>query len=111
MSKNTIKIKGDKLKDLLENKTGLSLYDLSINEGFSRNFLTQACRSGKASPIVQSIAKRYDIAPVDYQLIEFKHSDKPEQLTFDDLERLKKEELLNLIKEAVRDVIREELSK
>ena len=68
MSKNTIKIDGKKLKNLLEYYTKKSLYDISEEEGFSRNFLSQACRSGKASPIVQSVARNYGVEPEQYKL-------------------------------------------
>ena len=68
MSKNTIKIDGAKLKNLLEYYTKKSLYDISEDEGFSRNFLPQACRSGKASPIVQAVARNYGVEPEQYKL-------------------------------------------
>ena len=68
MSKNTIKIDGAKLKNLLEYYAKKSLYEISEDEGFSRNFLSQACRSGKASPIVQAVAKNYGVLPEQYKL-------------------------------------------
>lgn len=68
MSKNTIKIDGDRLKGLLEYYAKKSLYEISEDEGFSRNFLSQACRSGKASPIVQSVARNYGVEPEQYKL-------------------------------------------
>ena len=68
MSKNTIKIDGAKLKALLEYYAEKSLYEISEDEGFSRNFLSQACRSGKASPIVQAVAKNYGVMPEQYKL-------------------------------------------
>lgn len=68
MSKNTIKIDGKKLKGLLEYYAKKSLYEISEDEGFSRNFLSQACRSGKASPIVQSVARNYGVEPEEYKL-------------------------------------------
>lgn len=68
MSKNTIKIDGKKLKGLLEYYAKKSLYEISEDEGFSRNFLSQACRSGKASPIVQSVARNYGVEPEQYKL-------------------------------------------
>lgn len=70
MSKNTIKIDGAKLRRLLEERSGRSLYQISEDEGFSRNFLSQACRSGKASPIVQSIANKYSVRKEEYILPE-----------------------------------------
>lgn len=68
MSKNTIKIDGAKLKALLEYNAKRSLYEISEDEGFSRNFLAQACRSGKASPIVQAVARNYGVEPDKYKL-------------------------------------------
>ena len=68
MSKNTIKIDGAKLKALLEYNAKRSLYEISEDEGFSRNFLAQACRSGKASPIVQAVARNYGVEPEQYKL-------------------------------------------
>lgn len=70
MSKNTIKIDGARLKGLLEYYAKKSLYEISEDEGFSRNFLSQACRSGKASPIVQSVARNYGVEPEEYKLKE-----------------------------------------
>ena len=70
MSKNTIKIDGAKLKALLEYYAKKSLYEISEDEGFSRNFLAQACRSGKASPIVQAVARNYGVEPEQYKLKE-----------------------------------------
>lgn len=63
MSKNTIKIRGDLLKKRLEITTGKTLYELSEENGFSKNFLSEACRSGRASPIVQAVVRRYGIEP------------------------------------------------
>lgn len=70
MSKNTIEIDGAKLRKLLEERSGISLYQISEDEGFSRNFLAQACRSGRASPIVQSVANKYSVRKEEYILRE-----------------------------------------
>ena len=70
MSKNTIKIDGAKLRKLLEERSGETLYQISEDEGFSRNFLAQACRSGKASPIVQNVANKYSVRKEEYILRE-----------------------------------------
>lgn len=82
MSKNTIKIDGAKLKQLLEERSGRSLYQISEDEGFSRNFLSQACRSGKASPIVQSVANKYSVRKEEYILPE----KELKQMTIDDID-------------------------
>lgn len=81
MSKNTIKIDGARLKGLLEYYAKKSLYEISEDEGFSRNFLSQACRSGKASPIVQSVARNYGVEPEQYKL-----SDDLKQMSIEDIE-------------------------
>lgn len=82
MSKNTIKIDGAKLKQLLEERSGRSLYQISEDEGFSRNFLSQACRSGKASPFVQSVANKYSVRKEEYILPE----KELKQMTIEDLQ-------------------------
>lgn len=84
MSKNTIKIRGDLLKKRLEITTGKTLYELSEENGFSRNFLSEACRSGRASPIVQSVVKKYGI---DIRSVIFSDVKKEfEQMSIEDLQ-------------------------
>ena len=83
MSKNTIKIDGAKLKSLLEYQAKKTLYEISEDEGFSRNFLSQACRSGKASPIVQAVARNYGVEPEQYKLKEKELT----QMSIEDIEK------------------------
>lgn len=98
MSKNTIKIDGKKLKGLLEYYAKKSLYDISEEEGFSRNFLSQACRSGKASPIVQSVARNYGVEPEQYKL-----SGELKQMRIEDIAPSPSWETLNKSIEVSRD--------
>ena len=98
MSKNTIKIDGKKLKGLLEYYAKKSLYEISEDEGFSRNFLSQACRSGKASPIVQSVARNYGVEPEQYKL-----SDELKQMRIEDIDTSSALESLNKSVEISRD--------
>lgn len=98
MSKNTIKIDGKKLKGLLEYYAKKSLYDISEEEGFSRNFLSQACRSGKASPIVQSVARNYGVEPEQYKL-----SGELKQMRIEDIDTSSALESLNKSVEISRE--------
>ena len=98
MSKNTFKIDGAKLKNLLEYYAKMSLYDISEAEGFSRNFLSQACRSGKASPIVQSVARNYGVEPEQYKL-----SDELKQMRIEDIDTSSALESLNKSVEISRE--------
>lgn len=109
--KNVINIDGSKLKSLLTEKTGKSLKELSLENGFSDSFLRMVIKSGKASPTAQAVIKLYGIEPSEYEL-------KPEtpaeletakQLTFDDLKVkdviiITPSELKELVKEAVSEV-------
>lgn len=79
---NSIKIDGEKLKKLLETMSGRSLAEISVEHGFSRRFLPEACRVGVASAIVQSVARLYNIEPEDYRLEEIKE---PQQMTIDEI--------------------------
>lgn len=91
MSKNTIEINGTKLRSALEAKSGMSVYDLAEAEGFSRNFLAQACRSGKASPIVQSVANKYSVRVEEYRLTK-----ELKQMTIEDIGAEEYKDRLNI---------------
>ena len=106
--KTTIKIDGAKLKKLLENTTGKTVYQISEENGFSNNLIMSSVRSGYASAVVQNVAKLYGINPEAYK-IEEPEPTKRGQMSFDDIESIKRSELLELIKDALRQVIREEL--
>ena len=102
--RSTIKIDGKKLKSLLENTTGKDIYTLSLENGFSRNLINEACRKGYASAVVQNIAKLYGISPEAYA-VKDPEPPKKGQMSFDDIEDIKREELKQLIKEALIEVL------
>ena len=89
MSKNTIKVDGEKVKRALETITCKTVYQISVENGFSDNFLKQACKANRASPIVQSVMRSYGLDPEDFKLEEEKEY---KQMTLEDIqeERLKK---------------------
>lgn len=115
MSKNTIRINGDKLKSLLEQTTQKTLRQISLDNGFSRNLISEACRQGKASPVVQNIAKLYGITPEAYMIKEEPEIKEPEiieeprpegeQISIEDLASISRDELKEIVKEAVIDVL------
>ena len=88
MSKNTIKVDGEKVKRALETVTCKTVYQISVENGFSDNFLKQACKANRASPIVQSVMRSYGLDPEDFKLEEEKEY---KQMTLEDIqeERLK----------------------
>lgn len=111
MNSTTIKIDGAKLRQLLESKTGKTIYQIATESGYSKNVISNAIKKGYASSAVQNIARLYDIAPVEYQILEFKHTEPdPElkgQISIDDIESIKRDELKALIKEACKEAIAE----
>ena len=113
MRKTTITIDGGKLRTILETKTGKSIYDISSENGFARNFLNEACRNNKASNIVQAVVRLYGIEPEEYIFKETEEKPKEfKQISFDDLEeeRAKLKEENELLKENLRKA-NEELAK
>lgn len=70
MRSTSIKIDGQKLKLLLEKKSGLSIEELGEKYGYSRKFLPEACRVGVASSAVQSLAFYHGINKEEYELKE-----------------------------------------
>ena len=108
MSKNTIKIRGDLLKKRLEITTGKTLYELSEENGFSRNFLSEACRSGRASPIVQAVVRRYGIEPSIFTEVkkEFKQMT-IEEIGSDLVPKESLDNLANFVDEQTRDISKE----
>lgn len=107
MNKTTIKIDGDKLRSLLENTTGKTIYQIATESGYSKNVIANAVHNGYASSAVQNIARLYGIAPDEYKVKET--INEPSQISIDDIESIKRSELLELIKDAIREGIREEL--
>ena len=101
--RSTIKIDGSKLKRLLENTTGKDIYTLSVENGFSRNLLNEACRKGYASAVVQNLVKLYGISPEAYA-VKDPEPPKKGQMSFDDIEEIKREELKALIQDVLFEI-------
>jgi hypothetical protein len=108
MARNTINIDGAKLREIIESRLDLNIYTIAEDNGYSRNLIAQAIRSGKASPVVQTLLRLYKVSPEEYEYKEpIEEIRDPEQITIDDITPLNREELKELIKEAVRDVLKE----
>lgn len=110
MKKNSIEIYGEKLRKILEKETNKSVYELALEQGFSKNFIAEACRSGIASPTLQAVVKLYGILPEDYKKEE-KSPEERKQLSIFDYAGIDREELKEIIKDAVREVMKEEAEK
>lgn len=110
MNKTTIKIDGAKLRTLLERATGKTIYEIALESGYSKNVISNAVRKGYASSAVQNIARLYDIYPAEYWVIEPDPEPTEEikgQISIDDYESIKRSELLELIKEAIIELVNE----
>lgn len=122
MNSTTIKIDGAKLRELLESKTGKTIYQIARESGYSKNVISNSIKKGYASSAVQNIARLYDITPDDYKFIEpdpipefnadelkgqisINYNELKEQLSIDDIESIKRDELKLLIKEAVIEAL------
>ena len=108
MNSTTIKIDGVKLRQLLETKTGKSIYQIATESGYSKNVISNAIRQGYASSAVQNIARLYDITPDDYKVIEpdpVKTEELKGQISIDDIESIKRHELKSIIKEAIVELL------
>lgn len=106
MSKNSIKINGSKLRGLLEKNTGLTIYQIAESNGFSRNIIAQAIRQGIASPTVQMIADKCGVNTEDYIVKDPEPVEELKgQISIDDIESIKKDELKSIIKEACREAL------
>ena len=105
MNSTTIKIDGAKLRQLLENKTGKTIYQIATESGYSKNVISNAIKKGYASSAVQNIARLYEIYPVDYRILEIEHKDEEikGQISIDDIESIKRDELKELVKQAIRE--------
>ena len=110
MNSTTIKIDGAKLRQLLETKTGKTIYQIATESGYSKNVISNAIRQGYASSAVQNIARLYDITPDDYKVVEtdpVKTEELKGQLSIDDIETIKRDELKFIIKEAIVEILGE----
>lgn len=108
MNSTTIKINGAKLRMLLETKTGKTIYQIANESGYSKNVISNAIKKGYASSAVQNIARLYEIYPDDYKVIEPDPEPTEEikgQISIDDIETIKRDELKALIKEVFNDII------
>lgn len=108
MNSTTIKIDGAKLRQLLESKTGKTIYQIANECGYSKNVISNAIKKGYASSAVQNIARLYDITPDDYKVIEPDPEPVEElkgQISIDDIESIKRDELKSIIKEACREAL------
>lgn len=103
--KTTIKIDGDKLRSLLESTTSKTLYEVAVESGYSRNVIVNAVRQGYASSAVQNIARLYGITPDMYKAKDPEPKKEPAQISIDDIEAIKRDELKALIKEALIEVV------
>ena len=109
MNSTTIKIDGAKLRQLLESKTGKTIYQIARDSGYSKNVISNSIKKGYASSAVQNIARLYDITPDDYKIVEpdpVKTEELKGQISIDDIESIKKDELKALVKEAVIEALR-----
>ena len=110
MNSTTIKIDGAKLRQLLESKTGKTIYQIATESGYSKNVISNAIKKGYASSAVQNIARLYDITPDLYLIKEPEPVEEIKgQISIDDME-LKQADALpegfkNLIKEAVKEAL------
>ena len=110
MHSTTIKIDGAKLRDLLENRTNKTIYQIAQESGYSKNVISNAIKKGYASSAVQNIARLYDITPDDYKVIETDPEPVEElkgQISIDDIESIKRDELKFIIKEAIVEILGE----
>ena len=101
MNKTTIKIDSNKLRSLLENTANKSIYEIALESGYSKNVISNALRNGYASSAVQNIARLYGITPDMYKAKDPEPIKEPAQISIDDIETIKREELKTLIKEAI----------
>ena len=108
MNSTTIKIDGAKLRQLLESKTGKTIYQIATESGYSKNVISNAIKKGYASSAVQNIARLYDITPDDYKIIEedpVKTEELKGQISIDDIESIKRDDLKALVKAAILETI------
>lgn len=105
MNKTTIKIDSEKLRSLLENTANKTIYEIALESGYSKNVISNALREGYASSAVQNIARLYGITPDMYKAKDPEPIKEPTQISIDDIEAIKREELKAIIKEVFNDII------
>lgn len=108
MSKNTIKINGSRVKELVE-KSGRTIYSIALESGYSKNLIAEAIRTGKASPVVVNCLKLYGIHPEEYELKEEVVVEEPRpegaQLSIEDLASISRDELKEIVKESLIEIL------
>lgn len=108
MARNTIKIDGPKLRNIIERRLGFNIYQFCEANGYSRNLIAQAIRDERASALVQNLMRLYDISPEEYEYKEpIKDDKEPTQVTIDDITPISREELRALIKETLKEALLE----
>ena len=108
MHSTTIKIDGAKLRTLLENTANKTIYQIATESGYSKNVISNAIKKGYASSAVQNIARLYDITPELYAINEPDPEPTEElkgQISIDDIESIKRDELKTIIKEAITELL------
>ena len=106
MAKNSILIDGSKLRNIVERRLGFNIYKFCEANGYSKNLVAQAIRTGKASPLVQNLLRLYEIAPEEYEYKEpITETPEREQISIEDITPLTRSELKDLIKEALKEVL------
>ena len=108
MHSTTIKIDGAKLRTLLENTANKTIYQIATESGYSKNVISNAIKKGYASSAVQNIARLYGITPELYAIDEPDPEPIEElkgQISIDDIEAIKRDELKTFIQEAICDLL------
>ena len=106
MARNTIKIDGPKLRNIIERRLGFNIYQFCEANGYSRNLIAQAIRDERASALVQNLMRLYEISPEEYEYKEPIKDDKElTQVTIDDITPISREELRALIKETLKEAL------
>lgn len=100
----TIFIDGSKLKELLESKTGKTVRELSLDNGYSDSFLRMSIKTGKASPSVITLARLYGIEPAEYEIKPAEDDTDAKQMSFDEIPTLNQADV-----ELIRDAVKREL--
>lgn len=101
-------IDGEKFKALLESKTGKTIKELSLENGYSDSFLRMVVKTGKASPSAVTLAKLYGIEPTEYEKpepVNYKPETDGEQISLDDLLTISKAELKAIVKDSLLEIL------
>ena len=102
----TIKIDGAKLKEIIKTRLGVNLYQFSINNGFSKNYMQKICTVNRATASTIAVLKLNGIELDEYvyKEPEIKEPERT-QVSIEDIEAAKREELKALVKEAVIEAL------